>query len=113
KKDRSQNFRRIVSDVFPNRQRLFSEPSTSVHSASIQPQQIFFFLRRIMARTVWRQRQEEKKRLRRKMRLAVALLTLIAALARSAISAYAGAGRRASTPRLLPRKPSSPKQPAQ
>jgi|GEM_PF-6829877 hypothetical protein len=66
-----------------------------------------------MARTVWRQRQEEKKRLRRKMRLAVALLTLIAALAASAIYSYTDAGRNATKPRLLPFKRSSTEQPTQ
>ncbi len=47
------------------------------------------------------------------MRLAVALLTLIAALAASAIYSYTDAGRNATKPRLLPFKRSSTEQPTQ
>jgi len=42
-----------------------------------------------MARTVWRSRESEKERLRRKMRLAVVLVTLIGVLAASAIYSFA------------------------
>lgn len=43
-----------------------------------------------MTQKVWRQREKEKKRLKRKMRLAVGLLTLIGVLAGSAIYSFAG-----------------------
>lgn len=43
-----------------------------------------------MARMAWRSRRDERERVRRKMRLAIALLTLIGVLAASAIYSFAG-----------------------